>query len=138
MFANLTKLGQSAASKAAKLAEAATSQVDNGRIQKEYTIGAEIGSAGTGGIWRIHRAQPKRGAHAGAEHGVTGWHNTQQSAQFTFVHESNLALSAVLLHSRIFLQLPCMLSLLMPLAAQHAMQASCGSAPGMHGTANHM
>lgn len=57
MFANLTKLGQSAAQKAAKLAES-VGQLS--KIQAEYDIAAEVGYAGPGGIWKIHRARRKR------------------------------------------------------------------------------
>lgn len=57
MFANLTKFGQSAAQKAAKLAES-VGQLS--KIQAEYDIAAEVGYAGPGGIWKIHRARRKR------------------------------------------------------------------------------
>lgn len=58
MLANLTKFGQSAAQKAAKLAES-VGQLS--RIQAEYDVAAEVGYAGPGGIWKIHRARRKRG-----------------------------------------------------------------------------
>lgn len=59
MFANLTKFGQSAAQKAAKLAES-VGQLS--KIQAEYDIAAEVGYAGPRGVWKIHRARPRRGA----------------------------------------------------------------------------
>ena len=61
MFSNLTKLGQSAAQRAAKYAENLSSNSQTSTIQSQYNVGAEVGSAGTGGVWRVHRASPKKG-----------------------------------------------------------------------------
>jgi hypothetical protein len=56
MFANLTKFGQTAAQKAAKLAESVTVQ---SRVLQEYELGAAVGSAGRNGVWKIHRARKR-------------------------------------------------------------------------------
>ena len=61
MFSNLTKFGQSAAQRAAKYAENLSSNSQTSTIQSQYNVGAEVGSAGTGGVWRVHRASPKKG-----------------------------------------------------------------------------
>ena len=56
MLANITKFGQTAAQKAAKLAESVTSQ---SRIHQEYSVGPQVGSAGPCRVWKIHRATKK-------------------------------------------------------------------------------
>jgi hypothetical protein len=57
VLANITKFGQSAAQKAVKFAESVASQ---SRILSEYEVAAKVGSAGPDGIWKIHRARPKK------------------------------------------------------------------------------
>ena len=57
VLANLTKLGQNAAQKAAKFAESVASQ---SKILSEYELNAQVGSAGPDGVWKIHRGRPKK------------------------------------------------------------------------------
>lgn len=60
VLANISRLGQTAAKAAASRVADGVTAATQGKVEQAYELGPHVATAGPAGMWRIHRARPKR------------------------------------------------------------------------------